>query len=94
MRLSLLLVATLASYASAFPAYAGVARDGSVSARAMLSDPLPSSARTAQAERIRRASLSPLAAPVAVPDAAHPFMAPTEGDKRGPCPGLNTLACV
>lgn len=27
-----------------------------------------------------------------VNDAAHPFIAPTETDMRGPCPGLNTLA--
>ncbi|KZS94784.1 Cloroperoxidase [Sistotremastrum niveocremeum HHB9708] len=27
-----------------------------------------------------------------IPDASHPFVAPGPGDKRGPCPGLNTLA--
>ena len=27
-----------------------------------------------------------------VHDAAHPWRAPEEGDMRGPCPGLNTLA--
>ena len=27
-----------------------------------------------------------------VHDAAHPFKAPEQGDIRGPCPGLNTLA--
>jgi hypothetical protein len=27
-----------------------------------------------------------------VNDAAHPWMAPGPNDKRGPCPGLNTLA--
>ena len=27
-----------------------------------------------------------------VHDAAHPYIAPGEGDQRGPCPGLNVLA--
>ncbi|KZT41685.1 Cloroperoxidase [Sistotremastrum suecicum HHB10207 ss-3] len=27
-----------------------------------------------------------------IPDAQHPFVAPGPNDKRGPCPGLNTLA--
>ncbi|KAE8251370.1 hypothetical protein A4X13_0g4023 [Tilletia indica] len=84
---------------TAFPFYADQPRSQIVpiSERASIPDPLAHT-RAAQRQRIlarrneARFEKRDPAQLVRVPDSNHPYKAPTKSDKRGPCPGLNTLA--
>lgn len=89
MKLFAAILLSMASVASAFPAFEKLTAEQLNRARQMLDERqvLPNPIAP-----ILGGNMTVTVGKKVIPDAAHPFKAPSATAQRGPCPGLNLMA--